>query len=191
MEFHWPKISADPASEFKTRGFFFMASPWLFPGGVGCFFDDRRYGGGVTIAKWLGRLVFYSDGRFSADVAFPFAALNMMYRRRSVEQSGMFLKKTTSMTPPANAAAIQDKLREGDLSFIDRLRHFGGGVLRGTDAYLADRSDDVGAWLQYRVGRKNGVRTLFITGSCAEFHWPELLERIEGAFKSQKRKSLA
>ena len=99
VEFPWPNISAEPASEFKTRGFFCMAFPWLFPGGVGCFFDDRPYGEGFTFAKWLEHLVFYSDGRFSADVAFPFVALNMMYRRRSVEQSGWFLKNHVEDAP--------------------------------------------------------------------------------------------
>ena len=87
-ESHWPKISADPASEFKTRGFFCMAPPWLYPGGVGRFFDGRPYGEGITFAKWLEHLVLHSGGRFSADVAFPFVDLNMVYRGRSVEQSG-------------------------------------------------------------------------------------------------------
>ena len=48
--------------------------------------DDRPFCEGFTFAKWLGRPVFYYDGRFGADVASPFVALNMMYRRRSVEQ---------------------------------------------------------------------------------------------------------
>ena len=47
--------------------------------------------------------------------------------------------------PPANAAEMQDKLREAGRSFLDRLRRFGGGVLRGTDAYWSERSDDVDA----------------------------------------------
>ena len=79
-----------------------------------------------------------------------------------------------------NAAEMQDKLRAGDHTFLDRLRRFGGGVLRGTDAYWSERSDDVDAWLHYHVEQGSGVPTLFVTGSCAEFHWPELLDRIEG-----------
>ena len=79
---------------------------------------------------------------------------------------------------PANAAETQGNLREGDHSFLDRRRRFGGGVLRWTYAYWAERSDDVDAWLHYRVEQGNGVQTLFITGSCAEFHFPELLDRL-------------
>ena len=78
-----------------------------------------------------------------------------------------------------NAAEMQDKLRAGDRSFLDRLRHFGGGVLRGADAYGDDRSDDVDAWLHCRAEVENGSPTLFVTGSCAGFHWADLLGRIE------------
>ena len=79
-----------------------------------------------------------------------------------------------------NAAEMQGRLRAGGRSFLDRLRHFGGGAIRGTDAYWADGSDDVDAWLHYHVEQGNGVTTLFITGSCADFHWVELLDRIAG-----------
>ena len=79
-----------------------------------------------------------------------------------------------------NAAEMQGRLRAGGRSFLGRLRRLGGWVPRGEDAYWADRSDDVDAWLHYHVEQGGGVPTLFITGSCAEFHWPELLDRMEG-----------
>ena len=122
-----------------------MSSPWIFPGGFGFFFDARPVGEWLKFAKWIDRIIYYYDGRFGADVAFPFVALNMAYRRRYAEQSSWFLKSHVE-DPPANAAEMQDKLRAGDHSFLDRIRHFGGGVLRGTDAYWGDRSDDVDYW---------------------------------------------
>ena len=79
-----------------------------------------------------------------------------------------------------NAAEMQDKLRAGGRSLLDRLRRFGVGVLSGTDAYWAERSDDVDAWPHYRVEQGGGDPTLFITGSCAEIHGPELHYRLEG-----------
>ena len=78
------------------------------------------------------------------------------------------------------------------MSFIDRLRRFGGGALRGADAYCADRSDDVGEWLHYRVDRRGGVPSLFITGSCADPHLPELRDKlVEGIYISRLAKSRA
>ena len=60
------------------------------------------------------------------------------------------------------------------------VRRFGGGVLRGTAAYWADRSDDVDAGLHYHVEHRNGVPTPSITGRCAEFHWPEHVGELKG-----------
>ena len=92
VESPWPSAEPNPVPESRALGFFCMDSPCLFPVGVGFFFDDRPFGDGFTFAKWIAYLVFYNDGRFIEDVAFPFVALNLMYRRRSVDRSGLFLK---------------------------------------------------------------------------------------------------
>ena len=78
-----------------------------------------------------------------------------------------------------NAAEIQGRLRAGDHSFLGRLPRFGGGVLRGADAFWPDRSGDVDARLHYHVDQGNGVPTLVVTGRCAEFQWAELLDKLE------------
>ena len=78
-----------------------------------------------------------------------------------------------------NAAEIQDILRAGDHFLLDRIRRIGGGVLRGEDDYRGKMSDEFDARTHYRVEQRNGTPTRFVTGSCAEFHWPELLDRIE------------
>ena len=72
-----PSADPPPVPESRTRGFPRMASHWLLPGGVGFFFDDRPFGEGLKFAKWLEHLIYYYDGRFGADVALPFVALNM------------------------------------------------------------------------------------------------------------------
>ena len=59
---------------------------------MGFLFDDRPFGEGLKFAKWIERLIYYYGGRFGADVAFPFVALNMEYRRRYSDQSNWFLK---------------------------------------------------------------------------------------------------
>ena len=99
VEFPWPKDDPNPAPESRTRGFFCIAFHWLFPGGAGCFFDDRPFGEELKFGKWLDRLIYYYDGRFAADVAFPFVALNMAHRRRSSERSNWFLKSHVEDSP--------------------------------------------------------------------------------------------
>ena len=125
----WPRIDPGPAPASRTRGFFFLALRWLFPGGVGCFFDGRPVWGGLTFGKWIANLTDYCDGRVSAG-APPFVAPNMADRRRSAERISWFLKSNVD-GPPANAAEIQGKLHACDHSFMERDRRFGGGFLNG------------------------------------------------------------
>ena len=152
-----------------------MASPWLFPGGVGCFFDDRPPGDGLKFEKWL--------ERFGADVAFPFVALNMACGRMSAEKSRLFLKSHVE-GPPANAAEIQCKLRAGDHSFLDRLRRFGGGFLRGTDAYWAEALGDVDAWIRYQVEQGADPRRSSLRGVAPSSIGPIAFIGPRGAFTS-------
>ena len=97
--FSWPSVGPNPVPEPRTRGFFRVAFPWLFPGGFGCFFDDRPFGDGLKFEKRPDHLIYYYDGRFASDVAVPFVALNMAYRRRSAEQSSWFLKSHVEDPP--------------------------------------------------------------------------------------------
>ena len=53
-----PRIDPRPAPESRTRGFFRMAIPWFFPGGVGWFFDDRPFWDGPTFGKWLEHITY-------------------------------------------------------------------------------------------------------------------------------------
>ena len=79
-ELPWPIFDHNHVAESRNRGFFFLA-PWLFPGGVGCFSDDRPFGGWLAFGKWIEHHAYYRGGRFSSDLALPSVALNMAYRR--------------------------------------------------------------------------------------------------------------
>ena len=100
----------------------------------------------------------------------PYILLRRAFRRRSrlpvcrlehgvqahICRPNQLVLKEPSRGPPANAAGMQGKLRAGDHSFLDRLRHFGGGSLRGGDTYWADRSGAGAAWLHCRVEKGGG-----------------------------------
>ena len=75
-------------------------TPWIFPGGVGFFFDDLPLGEGLESEKWLERLIYFYEGRFGADAAFPSVALNLAHRRRYSEKSSWFLKSRVEGPPP-------------------------------------------------------------------------------------------
>lgn len=102
----------------------------------------------------------------------------MMYRARSGEKSGRFLKIHVA-DAPENAAGVKAKLRLADRSFLGRMRRFRGVAPCGADAYWPDRSDAVDAWIHYRLEQGTGAPSLFITGRCADAQWPELLGELE------------
>ena len=131
------------SSALPSAGYFLAA-----PGG----FSTTVRRGMASVRKWLGRLSYYYDGRFSADAAFPFVAIYMAYRRRSAERCSWFLKSHV-VDPRANAAEMKDKLRKCDRPFMERAIHFGGGVIRWADAFWAERPGDVKAWLHYRTAK--------------------------------------
>ena len=107
-----PKISANAGYAYKAGGFFFMAFPWIFPGGVWCFSGDRPRREGFAFSKRMGGIPCHNDGRLSDDVAIPRVALNMMYDRRSSETCGRRPRNHVEASP-ANATEMQDKLRAG------------------------------------------------------------------------------
>lgn len=174
----WPVAGSTPVSEYTTRGFFSMSFPWLFPSGCGDFFDDRPRP--VHLHEWAEHLLYYQDGRFAMDVAFPFITLNMVYRRRAREQA-TWLNKGQLDDPPVSVGDLQERVRAGadPSALLEKLVWLGGTKLRGTDAYWSSQKTEVEAWVDYHVQQGNGVPTLFVTGSCAEFQWRPLLDLIE------------
>lgn len=59
----WPDVSEVAISEYSSYKIFINAFPWLFPGGVGDFNDQRNIP--VNPDEWIQHLLFYYDGRFS------------------------------------------------------------------------------------------------------------------------------
>ena len=124
VDFPRSKIGAAPASGYKTRGFFRMASPGYIQAASGGSLTISRSGMATPSRSGLGAFLLLRR-KVSADVGCPFFALNTMRLIRSIEQSGRFLKNRADYAP-AQASEIQDKLRACDVSFLDSARHFGG-----------------------------------------------------------------
>ena len=50
--------------------------------------------------------------------------------------------------------------------------------MRGSSAYWYKQRQELYAWVNHHVEAGNGAPTLFITLSCAEFSWKDIIERI-------------
>ncbi|MGH3055980.1 MAG: hypothetical protein ACRDL7_13480, partial [Gaiellaceae bacterium] len=174
-QMQWPEMG-EAVSEYKTAFFFTMAYPWLFPGGFGDLNNrDRKIH--LTIQEWASNLIAYVDGRFQIDETWVFVTLNMMYRRKNVGQSQFFTTTSTlNISMPSTLPELKDTIRavDGD-KFIKSLIYY-SKTIRGTSSYWRSVKDKMHAWINFHITRGNGPPTIFMTLSCAEFFWPDLMK---------------
>jgi hypothetical protein len=79
---------------------------------------------------------------------------------------------------------LKKKLRNNDTKFIEKLQYFARFV-PGSYSYWRNKRAELVSWIGHHVEEGNGPPYLFITLSCAEYHWKD----IEMLLK--KRRSIA
>lgn len=173
----WPQTSTEPLSEFNDScKIFTNAFPHLYPGGIGDVNDENR-NKQVQVSDWAKHLLFYEDGRFARDPVWPFFAMNYVQRRRNV-QSGNYFVDSHISNPPRCLEDLQEQLREGDTSFINKIMFYSKRV-RGSDAYWRHKRSELYTWINHHLAAGNGPPHIFKTLSCAEYFWPDMIRLLE------------
>jgi hypothetical protein len=131
-----------------------------------------------NLKDWLKMMTLYMDGRFDHDRLWAFFALNY-YTRHQNQSSGGFYIKTFFEFGPKTLEQIQKQISEGHLEWLDQVTYF-SQCITGSSAYWRARRHEVFAWISYHVEKGNGVPTFFITLSCAEYHWADIEQLING-----------
>jgi hypothetical protein len=153
------------------------AYPWLFPGGIGDVYDPRR-GKVKDIHGWASHLIRYKDGRFLNDQMFCLYVFNMLQRHTNNSQGNFFYKDANFLGAatrlPPTIEELQDQFKAGDMSYLNKLRYLAKGI-RGSDSYWRGKTQELEAWIDFHIGRGDGPPTHFMTLSCAENWWPDLL----------------
>ena len=173
---NWPSIKEKAISELTDTKIFTLAFPWLFPGGVGDVKDVMK-GHKATVAEWAKRLIMYEDARFSTDKIFCFYALNYMLRRRNRESGNFFVNKFSS-GGDEDVESLRDAIMEGNSKFINEITYFSKEI-PGTDSYWRFKRDQLHTWVNHHVERSNGMPSFFITLSCAEYYWPDIIRLVK------------
>ena len=133
----WPSISTDPVCEYQQHSnIFSLAFPWLFPGGVGDFYDDHGEMK-ITANQWAQNMVLYFDGRFACDKMFCFFALDFMIRRRNQSNGWFFVKKFCGDCP-TSIEEMKERIAKGDIAFIKKLQYFSNTIL-GSSSYWREK----------------------------------------------------
>ena len=167
----WPDISDQPVNEYGDKRIFALAFPWLFPGGMGDVKDHP-----VSISFWGKQMLFYEDGRFAKDKIFCFFAMNYIVRRRN-QSSGKFFVDQFQKNCPDTLEELQDAIKGGDTSFVNSLTYYNKRITGSAPFWLQKRSE-VYTWINHHVEAGHGAPTYFITLSCAEYFWADVIDLL-------------
>ena len=176
IDMKWPTLSQKPVNEFSDTKIFACAFPWLFPGGFG---DPKDFPG--TLGQWGSMMLFYEDGRFFQDKIFCFFALNYIVRQRNASSGRFFIENYPSGCPET-LEDLKKKVQEGDTRFINSLSFFSKRV-HGSNSYWIHKRSEVYTWINHHVEVGNGAPMFFITLSCAEYFWADVLELLKDRLK--------
>jgi hypothetical protein len=103
--------------------------------------------------------------RYASHPRFSYWALNMLQRKRTLQQNSIFLKQN-----PGEAHLTIEELREMALNSNSKqfmLKYVSN--ITGSSAYWYKVRQDLKAIIEHE-----SVPTIFFTFSSADMHWPEL-----------------
>ena len=174
---NWPTGDEHPINQYQTPFLARLAFPTLFPDGKGdptnpLLFSDIPSGERV---KHLIKFAENVDGkwiyRFATHPRFSYWAFNMIQRKRTLQQSGIFLKQN-----PGDAHLTIDELREMAANF-----NSSNAFISEISQYVANIAGSNAYWYKVREELKAivatvGTPTFFFTFSSAGMHWPDLHE---------------
>ena len=161
---NWPSVEDEPLNEYETPYLATIAFPTLFPDGKGDP-TNKALLREVTLQESIKHLIKFAECingkwvyRFASHPRFAYWALNMIQRKRALQQSGIFLKQN-----PSEAHLTIDELREMATNdsanvFMSKISRYLGNI-PGTNAYWHRVREDLKA-----IVTNVGVPTLFLLG---------------------------
>lgn len=177
----FPDISDIPINEY-TEDILPNIFPHLYPGGIGgC--NNNFNGCNQNLHKYAKRLVNYFDGRFASDKVWSFYMLDMIQRSKNNSSGNYIIKDGFLGKACQTVDDLKEKIKKGDYSWINLLRNYSKRI-RGSDNYWRGKRHEVESWINYHVEQKHGPPSLFITLSCAENWWKDLIRILTEKLKN-------
>ena len=174
----WPRCGPVPINEFSAQRLFARAYPWLFPGGIG----DLQDFPGQNLSEWGKNMIYYQDGRFTKDKFFCFFALNYITRRRNASSGNWFIKDFNHGGPKTLDDLKSEIEKDKNFSFINRLNYYNRNI-KGSTQFWHSKRQELYTWINHHVEKGNGAPSFFITLSCCEHYWADIVrllkERLE------------
>ena len=119
----------------------------------------------------------YKDNRFSRDKFFSFYALNYITRQSNSSRSNWFVNHFNN-DGPESLDELKECIMEGDYRFINRITYINQQI-KGSTPYWHKKRAELYSWINHHVQMGNGPPMFFITLSCAEHYWPDIIRLIK------------
>lgn len=99
--------------------------------------------------------------------------MNYVERRRNQTQGRWFVEIFLHNETIPSLDDLKQKIEGGTTKFIQKMQYFSSTV-PGSDAYWRGKRSELLSWIQHHIEVGNGAPSLFITLSCAEYHWKDI-----------------
>ena len=170
----WPAVDNEPINKYLTPFLATLAFPTRFPDGKGDP-TNRSLCRDIPLAERVKHLLKFGENRngkwlyrFASDPRFAYWALNMIQRKRILQQTSIFLKQNPGEAHLTAEELCQMAASDNPHVFISKISRYHGNIT-GSNAYWHKAKDDLKAIISH-----NGAPTLFFTFSFADMDWPEL-----------------
>ena len=173
IEVAWPASGIKAVSEYSELNIFAGAFPWLFPGGLG----DIQEAAATSKRDWGSRMLYHWDGRFLRDPVYTFYANNYITRHQN-SSTGKWFVDSFQSNAPESIQELKDTIEGGDLNFINSLVYSSKRV-KGSPQYWFQKRSELYSWVNHHVEAGHGTPSFFVTLSCAEHHWPDVIRLVK------------
>ena len=170
----WPTVDSEPLNEYLTPFLATLAFPALFPDGRGDPTNPSLYQN-IPFGDRIKHLLKYAekkDGkwkyRFATHPRFAYWALNMIQRKRILQQTGIFLNQIQEKHILQQRSSNKWQLITTLMLFLSKISRYLSNIT-GSNAYWHKAKEDLKAIISHA-----GPPTFFFTFSSADMHWPEL-----------------
>lgn len=122
-------------------------------------------------------LLRYEDGRFARDPIFGFYALNYVTRERNNSGGRWFVDKIRYKCPDS-LDDLKELILKGNTDFLNSLTYYSSRV-EGSSPYWYKKRCELQQWISHHIEAGNGPPMFFITLSCAEYLWPDIIRLVK------------
>ena len=175
---NWPSTESVPLNEYTTHYLATMAFPTLFPDAKGDPTNPVLHRD-VTFPNKIKHLIKFGEivngkfvYRFATHPRFSYWALNMIQRKRALQQTGIYLKQNPGDPHLLSRDLGNSANAKEPVKIMHKMSRYVANIL-GSNAYWRKQKDDLKTLIS-----KKGAGTIFFTFSAADLHWKELHQML-------------